>query len=85
VSEWSNTTVCGLFQYTSTTACQTGVTQLFVDCSSILVVEIACQNGVTRLFMDCSSILVVQIACQNGVTRLFIDCSSILVVQRVRI
>ena len=82
MSEWSNKTVYGLFQYTSSTACQNGVTRLFVDCSSILVG--ACQNGVTRLFMDCSSILVVQIACQNGVTRLFMDCSSILVVQRVR-
>ena len=64
MSEWSNKTVYGLFQYTSSTACQNGVTRLFVDCSSILVVQIACQNGVTRLFMDCSSILVVQIACQ---------------------
>ena len=60
MSEWSNKTVYGLFQYTSSTACQTGVTRLFMDCSSILVVQIACQNGVTRLFMDCSSILVVQ-------------------------
>ena len=62
MSEWSNTTVYGLFQYTSSTACQNGVTRLFMDCSSILVVQCstACQNGVTRLFMDCSSILVVQ-------------------------
>ena len=64
MSEWSNKTVYGLFQYTSSTACQNGVTRLFVDCSSILVVQYtsstACQNGVTRLFMDCSSILVVQ-------------------------
>ena len=60
MSEWSNKTVYGLFQYTSSTACQNGVTRLFMDCSSILVVQIACQNGVTRLFMDCSSILVVQ-------------------------
>ena len=61
MSEWSNKTVYGLFQYTSSTACQNGVTRLFgLDCSSILVVQIACQNGVTRLFVDCSSILVVQ-------------------------
>jgi hypothetical protein len=39
VSEWSNKTVYGLFQYTSSTACQNGVTKLFVDCSSILVVQ----------------------------------------------
>ena len=58
MSEWSNKTVCGLFQYTSSTACQNGVTRLFMDCSSILVVQRV--SGVTRLFMDCSSILVVQ-------------------------
>jgi hypothetical protein len=39
VSEWSNKTVDGLFKYTSSTECQNGVTQLFVDCSSILVVQ----------------------------------------------
>ena len=59
MSEWRNKTVCGLFQYTSSTACQNGVTRtvcgLFQYTSSA-----ACQNGVTRLFMDCSSILVVQ-------------------------
>ena len=58
MSEWSNKTVYGLFQYTSSTACQTGVTRLFMDCSYIS--STACQNGVTRLFMDCSSRLVVQ-------------------------
>ena len=58
MSEWSNKTVYGLFQYTSSTACQNGnktVYGLFQYTSST-----ACQNGVTRLFMDCSSILVVQ-------------------------
>ena len=58
MSEWSNKTVYGLFQYTSSTACQNGVMTvcgLFQYTSST-----ACQNGVTRLFMDCSSILVVQ-------------------------
>ena len=39
VSEWSNKTVYGLFQYTSSTACHNGVTRLFMDCSSILVVQ----------------------------------------------
>ena len=43
MSEWSNKTVYGLFQYTSSTdsvsECQNGVTRLFVDCSSILVVQ----------------------------------------------
>ena len=39
MSEWSNKTVYGLFQYTSSTACQNGVTRLFMDCSSILVVQ----------------------------------------------
>ena len=29
MSEWSNKTVYGLFQYTSSTACQNGVTRLF--------------------------------------------------------
>ena len=37
--KWSNKTVYGLFQYTSSTACQNGVTRLFMDCSSILVVQ----------------------------------------------
>ena len=61
MSEWSNKTVYGLFQYTSSTACQNGVTRLFiVDCSRQYTSSTACQNGVTRLFMDCSSILVVQ-------------------------
>jgi hypothetical protein len=39
VSEWSNKTVYRLFQYTSSTACQNIVTRLFIDCSSILVVQ----------------------------------------------
>ena len=46
MSEWSNKTVCGLFQYTSSTACQNGVTRLFMDCSSILVVQRV--SGVTE-------------------------------------
>ena len=82
MSEWSNKTVYGLFQYTSSTACQNGVTRLFMDCSSILVVQSVSEwsnKTVYGLFQYTSST-----ACQNGVTRLFMDCSSILVVQRVR-
>ena len=60
MSEWSNKTVCGLFQYTSSTDSVSEwsnktVCGLFQYTSST-----ACQNGVTRLFVDCSSILVVQ-------------------------
>ena len=78
MSEWSNKTVCGLFQYTSSTACQNGVTRLFMNCP--VTSSTACQmETVYGLFQYTSST-----ACQNGVTRLFMDCSSILVVQRVR-
>ena len=58
MSEWSNKTVYGLFQYTSYSVSEWSnktVYGLFQYTSST-----ACQNGVTRLFMDCSSILVVQ-------------------------
>ena len=92
MSEWSNKTVCGLFQYTSSTDSVSEwsnktVCGLFQYTSST-----ACQNGVTRLF-GLFQILLQRVsstsstsstACQNGVTRLFMDCSSILVVQRVR-
>jgi hypothetical protein len=84
VSEWSNKTVSGLFQYTSSTDSvsewsNTTVYGLFQYTSSTDSVSEWSNKNVYGLFLYTSST-----ACQNGVTRLFMDCSSILVVQRVR-
>ena len=80
MSEWSNKTVYGLFQYTSSTDSVSEwsnktVCGLFQYTSST-----ACQNGVTRLFMDCSSILVVQRVRMEYCLWIV----PVLVVQRVR-